>query len=228
MARVKLSSLLTDISGSIGGLTIQRNKYGITARQKPLPPSSFSPAQYIVRRNMAIIQHAWQDLTDAQRLQWKRFLDFSGQTINNDKSVKLNGHALYLKYQMFRLLAGFSLLTDITYIIMPRPAEPSGISVDEGNMLVDIGPVQDPASRFCLFSISNPKREGTAQSRRGLRYMYVVPAINIYFDITDSYKAAFGTVPSENTYFNYSIRSFSTISPVYSGITYGKMIYEIA
>ena len=228
MARVKLSPLLTSISGSIGTLTIQRNKYGITARQKPLPKKSLSPAQYTVRQHMLTIQAAWQALSDDDRLQWNRFPDFSGQTINRDRSVKLSGHALYLKYQMFRLTAGFSLLTTITYLTMPTPILLYGLSLDAAAFLIDVGPEPDPDEIFFLFSISNPKQEGAAPSRSGLRYMYVTPAENTYFDITDSYKAVFGIVPTANTYFNYSIRSFSTLSPIYSGITYGKMIYEIA
>jgi len=228
MARVKLSPLLTSISGSIGALTIQRNKYGISARQKPLPKRLLSPAQYIVRQHMITIQAAWQALSDDDRLQWNRFPDFSGQTINRDKSIKLSGHALYLKYQMFRLIAGFPLLTVITYHTMPTPAVLYGLSLDVADFLIDVGPEQDPTESFFLFSISMPKREGTAPSQQGLRYMYVVPAINTYFDITESYKAAFGNVPLVESWFNYSIRTFSTLSPIYSGITYGKMIYEIA
>ena len=89
MARVKLGPLITDISGSIGGMTIQRNKFGITLRQKPIPVYKFTPAQITIRTYIATIQAAWQNLTDAERLQWNRFLDFSGQTINRDPSVKL-------------------------------------------------------------------------------------------------------------------------------------------
>ena len=224
MARVKLSSLLTDISGSIGGLTIQRNKYGITARQKPLPPSSFSPAQYIVRRNMAIIQHAWQDLTDAQRLQWKRFLDFSGQTINNDKSVKLNGHALYLKYQMFRLLAGYPLLTTLTYIPMPAVSQAVSVTVGVDLLRLSVGYIIDHTSQFFLFFMSAPRQYNQAPSRQGLRYMFVVATTGLGFEITDSYKAAFGILPGIGTCFHYSIQSFSVVAPVYSGITFGKTL----
>lgn len=226
MARIKLSPIVTQISGSIGGITIQRNKFGISMRQKPLPFKSQSSAQYVIRQHMITIQHAWQNLTDAQRLQWNRFLDFSGQTINKDKSVKLSGHALYLKYQMFRLLAGYSLLTTIAYVPMPAQAVVVGVTVAADSLQLEVSASQVHTTQFFLFFMTVPKLENQAPSRRGLRYMYIVPATHTVFQFKDSYKAAFGVLPAVDTWFHYSIQSFSVLAPVYSGVTFGKFICE--
>ena len=219
MARVKLSPIFTNISGSIGGMTVQRNKFGVSLRQKPLPIRSNSAAQYIVRQHMIAIQAAWQDLTDAQRLQWNRFLDFSGQTIKHDKSVKLSGHALYLKYQLYRLLTGFPLLTTITYVPMPE--------VPLVNHLTDYGAYAnivfystvDVSEYFWVLALSGPRTATRFFSQQGLRVCTTgyPPTDNAAYDIKPDYLNAFGIFPTTGSYIHYSIIWFSVNAPVYTG-----------
>jgi hypothetical protein len=226
MARVKLSPLLTDISGSIGGMTIQRNKFGVTLRQKPIPLNKITPAQVTIRAHIATIQAAWQELTDAQRLQWNRFLDFSGQTIRKDRSVKLSGHSLYLKYQLYRLLTGMSLLTTLTYVPMPAVSEVVGFTVAADSLQLEVSPSVDHTKLFFMFFISNPRHENRAPSRHGLRYMDTTIATGTVFQIKEAYKDAFGILPAVDTWAHYSIQFFSVLAPVYSGIVHGKYIIE--
>lgn len=225
MARVKLSPLLTDISGSIGGMTIQRNKFGMTLRRKPLPIRSATTAQLNVRVLMVTIQKAWQNLTDAQRLQWNRFLDFSGQTINRDRSVKLSGHALYIKYQLYRLLSGYSLLTTLTYVPMPAVPLIDEITLAGGVFELEFATAVDYSDYFFIFSITTPRGENRAFSRRGLRYMKVTRADTAFFEIQDPYITAFGILPAVPHFIHYSIKWFSGLAPVFTGITTG--VFEV-
>ena len=222
MARVKLSPILTQASGSIGGITLQRNKYGMTMRQKPLPIDHGSSAQYIVRQHMITIQAAWQNLTDAQRLQWNRFPDFSGQTINRDRSVKISGHSLYLKYQLFRLLSGYSLLTTITYIPMPTPVQIAGLIIAADSLILETEDTVTHSAFFFLFRVTTPRHENRAPSPRGLRYMFTTPATEQEFQIKEAYKTAFGILPAYHSWFHYSLQSFSVLAPVYSSVSFGK------
>lgn len=226
MARVKLGPMVTNISGSIGGVTIQRNRFGISMRQKPLPPTSFTSAQYNVRQKIITIQLAWQNLSDAQRLQWHRFLDFSGQTIRADRSVKLSGHTLYLKYQLYRLLTGFALLTDLVYVPMPPTFEVVGLTVAADSLQLELSAQVDHTALFFMFYISTPRHENQAPSRKGLRYMFTAIATATVFQIKEAYKDAFGVLPNVDTWAHYSIQWFSVLAPVYSGTTFGKYIIE--
>lgn len=225
MARVKLSPIFTQVSGSIGGMTIQRNKFGVSLRQKPLPLNIGSVAQYNVRQLITSIQHAWQELTDAQRLQWNRYLDFSGQTIKRDKSVKLSGHALYIKYQLFRLLSGYALLTDITYVPMPAVPVIQEMTLELGVFQIEFSSAVDYSDYFFLLKLTTPRNENKAFSRRGLRFMKVTPADNQWFEIQTSYIAAFGVLPPVPHFVHYTIQWFSGLAPVFSGITTG--VYEV-
>ena len=218
MARVKLSPLITSISGSVGGVTFQRNRYGMTARQKPLPPNVGSEAQNNVRTHMITIQKAWQALSDDDRLQWDRFTDFSNQTTLHDHNVKLSGHALYLKYQLFRLLCGLSLLTTIAYLPMPAYPEIDRIYRHHDEYVLQFVSNINSDSYFFIFSITTPRKLNQAFSKRGLRYMYITPATTGQFDIAVPYIAAFGILPPTAPLVHITMQWFSVIAPVVSAM----------
>lgn len=226
MARIKLGPMITDISGSIGGATFQRNRFGMTMRTKPLPLYSQTSAQYTVRRLITILQNTWQNLSDAQRLQWNRFLDFSGQTIRKDKSIKLSGQTLYLKYQLWRSLTDQSLLTTLAYSPMPPFFFLKWVARDAVNMYIDFIGGIDKDLYYFICKLSSPRRENQVYNSLGLRFMYVGFSETDRYDCTDSYEAAFGLQPPLNSWLHYSIQYFSTVSPVYSGVFTGKLQIE--
>jgi len=222
MARIKLGPAITDIAGSIGCMTIQRNRWGITARQKPLPLRSETTAQYNIRRMMVELQASWQNLNDNQRRQWDRFIDFSGQTIRRDRSVKMSGHSLYLKYQLFLLLYDQPLLTTIAYSPIPDWSEYQNITVTAEVIQIWFYYIITPATYFFTLKVTSPRLENQSFNPRGLRFMKVTPSEAGNFNFTDAYKAAFGVLPPGNSWLHYEIQYFSTTSPVWSGKFTGK------
>lgn len=223
MARIKLGPVVTDIAGSIGGMTIQRSRWGLTARQKPLPLRSLTPAQYNVRQIIRSLQQSWQDLTDAQRLQWDRFLNFSGQTIRRDRSVLLSGHSLYLKYQLHRLLALRPLLTTISYAPMPDYIIPDFLIRTGGVLYLHFPGAIESTSYFFTFKLTNTRLQNRSFSFQGLRYMDVDFATQGTFYLTNPYIAAFGILPTLGDWHHYSIQYWSYVSPVLTGVFTGKI-----
>lgn len=223
MARIKLGPIFTDIAGSIGGATIQRSKFGYSMRSKPLPLYSQTSAQYNIRRIISFLQYSWQDLSDAQRLQWNRFLDFSGQTIRRDRSIRLSGQTLYIKYQLWRLLYSRPLLTDIAYSPMPDHYDLQQVSFDTGVYMFHFTGIVDTTKYWFVAKLSTPRRENQAFNARGLRFMYVSWLSSATKDFTQSYIAAFGVVPPIDAWLHYSIQFFSTVAPVYTGVYTGKL-----
>ena len=228
MARIKLGPMITDIAGSIGGATFQRNRFGMTMRTKPLPKKSETPAQFNIRQKIASLQSSWQDLDNDQRRQWDRYINFSGQTIRRDRSVLLSGQSLYIKYQLFLLLYDQPLLTDLAYVPMPaHPAIKDIYLFMEEAIKLEFTYEVDFYRYFFLFKITSPRLYAQAFNPRGLRFMKVGYQATYLYDITLSYIAAFGVVPPGESYFHYSIQFFSTIAPVFTGVFTGKSILSV-
>ena len=221
MARIKLSPILTQASGSIGGITLQRNKYGMTMRQKPLPLNPASPGQYFVREKMIEVQKAWQDLSDAGRLQWNRFLDFSGQTIKRDKSVRLSGHSLFLKYQILRLLSGRPLLTTIAYVPMPEFPVFSHLEYMFPIFDVWFSTTVDVSEAFFLLRLTSPRLPNKSYSPRGLRIMSTDYSDLLNYEIQDPFEDTFGALPAVDDVVHYAVQFYSYKSPIFSGIFTG-------
>lgn len=218
-----MGPVVTDISGSIGAVTIQRNRFGMTMRSKPLPKRSETPAQFLIRRHIISLQYSWQALTDAQRLQWNRFLDFSGQTINRDRSIRLSGQMLYIKYQLYRLMLGRGLLTTLAYVPMPDFIIPDLLIRTGGVLYLHFPGSIDSVNYFFVFSITCPRTQNQAYNPRGLRYMDTDFASAGVFYLTDPYIAAFGVLPVVGSWHHYSILYISMISPVFTGTYTGKI-----
>jgi len=70
MARVTYGALITELTGSIGGITFQRNSSGNIARLKPNMPVNPSLAQQSQQKYLISLTAAWSSLSDANKITW--------------------------------------------------------------------------------------------------------------------------------------------------------------
>ena len=110
MARIKYSGLIHDISGSIGGTTLQLNAYGATIRNKPKNNASQSLRQNLSRSYVSQVAAAWSALTPSEQSVWDRCQTFFNIKAWSNKSSLLYGRAVFFKYNLLRLQAGLDIL----------------------------------------------------------------------------------------------------------------------
>lgn len=75
--QVKIKSqLITQASGSVGGVTASRNKGGLYLRARAIPTNPNTSFQQVIRGFVAQLASLWNDtLTAAQRTAWKAYAD---------------------------------------------------------------------------------------------------------------------------------------------------------
>jgi hypothetical protein len=215
MARVQYGGLITDLSGSVGGATFQKSLYGNTLRTKPIPLRPAHPAQTVIRSYMTQLHAAWASLSSAERKQWNQFINFSGQTINRDSGVTLTGHDLFLKYNMFRLMAGFSIMTVPVYQTMPVTTGTPSLIRHPVSIELVYGQAVDPATLWFIFKISSARSASQAFSKQGIRYMNFVPVTGTQIYFKTLYEATFGVIPAIGSTVHVTRRFFSTVAPAY-------------
>lgn len=222
MARIKYSSIVSEVSGSIGSATFQKSQFGNTLRSKPNPRRSSSPDQVTCRRYMTILHNAWSTLTSDQRTAWNRFISFSNSTIKRDRAVLLSGHSLFIKYNFLRLLSGFAVLTDVVYVAAPVWPRVDSIGNDVGtvNFTMDIAVDHDVIWFIAKFSAPRPASQSF--TKQGLRYFNIIPATASGFNVTDFYQAIFGTIPAGNSFVNIECQFFSVLAPLYTNVIIGN------
>ena len=112
MALLKFGAIVTEGSGSLGGHTIQHSRGGMQLRNKPIPRSGPSAAQYAIRSINPVLQAGWKALTDAQRTIWNDWPVIHGIMNAKGDHRPLSGHSLWMKYQFTRLIENLPFLSD--------------------------------------------------------------------------------------------------------------------
>lgn len=96
MAKFTPGPTIGSISGSIGGTTYSRNRYGAYIRTRAIPITSTTSYALDAKARMTTASQAWQALTDAQRLAWQMWAAANPITDSLGQSQALSGQAAYV------------------------------------------------------------------------------------------------------------------------------------
>lgn len=113
--------LAAEMSGSIGGTTFSRNRYGAYTRVRAIPVIVTSTAAMNAKARLANVSAAWRDLTAAQKLAWNNWAVENPITDALGQRQALTGHAAYVGINTRLHLAGDTLLTVPPVTIAPDP-----------------------------------------------------------------------------------------------------------
>lgn len=120
MAKIQPSSLVSELRGSVGGVTFARNSYGAYARNKTSPVQPRSPHQMEIRAGFTQVSQQWRDLLVAtERAAWD---DYAKQTPLSDvfgNKILLTGATMFVRYNA--TLVG--VIAAVLKIAPPLPGE---------------------------------------------------------------------------------------------------------
>lgn len=171
MAQVKLSGLISDIKGSIGGTTFQRSGSGLTMRKKPLPLKAKTNAQTQVRILQSRLNFEWLELTDQQRDTWQSFADFTnGYGLSNRQNQSANtGKMQFLSVNFWILLYGKNLLTVPTFQQPLDPVIPCPPYYNYSDNLMNYDGTLDTSTQILVTRVSLPQSLATRTANTGFR-----------------------------------------------------------
>jgi hypothetical protein len=144
MAKFK-SALLTQASGSVGGLTFSRNRGGMYIRSRALVTNPNSVYQQQVRGRFAALAAAWTNvLTTAQREIWTIYGELVPTTNSMGDAINLSGFAWYQAMNGARMQAGLARVddcpTNFTLCELTNPIVASvTASTDVASVVIDNG-----------------------------------------------------------------------------------------
>jgi len=121
MARIVYSGLVDSIRGSIAGTTFQGNKYGFTVKRKPRMVLPVSPLQQARKVILARVTKSYKSLSSVQVTSWDNFASTYPQYSKKNPEAELSGHALFIRINCWRLLAGLSILQTCSLTLIDEP-----------------------------------------------------------------------------------------------------------
>lgn len=128
------SALVTQASGSVGGITFSRNRYGMYTRAKGLPVNPNSEFQQAVRQIFSGLSSAWNGvLTSNQRSGWE---DYASNMVWSDslgEPIKLSGQSVYAQLNTPRLQAGLARVDTAPEIFTQPDYTAPSVTADESD-----------------------------------------------------------------------------------------------
>lgn len=169
---------------------------------------------------------AWAGLTSAQREMWRNFKNYGGQSINRDSAVLLSGHALFIKYNFFRLLCSLAIMETPGFSTMPEVQHNPQFPLDGATFYCSFADNVDKDAAWFILKLSSPRPVAQSYSPRGLRYIDITPADASQFQIQTPYAAVFGAIPSDGDTVHYCIQWFSVLAPIMIAKETGTWLVE--
>ena len=224
MARVRLSSIVSSIDGSIGGATFQSGLFGNVIRQRPNSKKTSTAYQQRIHNVMRSVQTAWMAMSNEQRRQWEQYIAFVNSTIKRDKNILASGYSFFCRYNFCRVFVGAPYSPVIVY--SSNPNWPSFLSLkNESNVLncyVSVDFVTE--SVLPMLALSYRQSLSSIFLRKSTRLMSIDGIVNLSFSVTASYLEQFGVLPQVGESVSYSLYWFHSSKPLISAVQSGTVI----
>jgi hypothetical protein len=132
------SELMTQASGSLGGITASRNKSGMYFRSRATPTNPNTPYQVAVRAIMAQLAAAWGSLSATNQGLWQEYA-WNVPVLNPlGDQIELTGQQMFIRSNVPRIQAGLARVDagpttfNLGEFTTPVLAAPSAAAPDVG------------------------------------------------------------------------------------------------
>ena len=178
------SQLLTQASGSVGGLVFSHNAGGMYIRARVTPTNPNSPQQIVVRNAVSFLANFWNNgLTQLQRRIWDTYAENTKVTNRIGDQVFISGMAQYVRSNTGRIQANLARADDGPGVFnIGQNTRPSIDSFSEatqlGSLNFDNGALTDEWANevggFLFVFISRPQNTSINYFRGPYRLVAVV------------------------------------------------------
>lgn len=107
------SALITQMSGSVGGMTGAHNRGGLYLRARSIPVNTNTSFQQTVRNLMSQLTARWVNtLTAAQRLSWQAYAELTPLVDSLGEARTIPPLSMYVRSNIARAQAGQTIIDD--------------------------------------------------------------------------------------------------------------------
>lgn len=217
MALLKMGSLVTQISGKIGGQTFGTGQGGQYVKNTGSYVNKLTTSRTVVNSRLSYLANSWRALTTAQKNSWSAAATNFPYVNRLGESKVYSGYNLYMKFNGNRLLWGDS---PVSTAPVPFVFSEFALSIDTlepGFMEVSITPTT--TGYEYLFFVSNPSSAGSNFNQKGLRLVKAVTGVTAAstpVDLYSEYEAIFGAIKSGTRFF-FRVYQYEKATGIKSG-----------
>ena len=192
MARVTYGSGVTELAGSIGGVTYQKNASGNVARLRPNPTVNPTALQAGFQTNMAYLVSFWPTLSQVNKDLWDAHAAAHPHTTPWGESKALSGYQWFLSCNLLRFyLYPIPRSTPGAWYNAPVPDQ---FTIETSATYIRVAwvPNYDPPYQL-LFYASLPLRQSSLKLRRSMFFVKFVNSLASVanYDLTSEIETLF-------------------------------------
>lgn len=200
MALVKLSGLVSDIQGRLGGSIFQKGQSGHILKNSSSPINRNSELQNRIRVITYNLQNRWRNLTVAQRAEWGLWAKWLKVEQNNISGRFINGQQAYLRTNFYRQFYSQTILDNPVF--QPYDHAPLTIYLQRfaGFFFVVTDDANLDLTSYLIISVSLQVNPSINNPGNRLKMIYHVLTHAVSQDIQSEYYAIFGMLPGTGDY----------------------------
>jgi len=193
MARVTYGALITELTGSIGGITFQRNSSGNIARLKPNTPVNPSVDQSSQQKYLISLVTAWSSLSAANKTSWNDLATAHDHVNEWSEEKTLNGFQWFISSGLNRRAMSLAPLSTAPGWTTVDALADFVLSASAISLLCTWNPAVDVTGYRVHFYATPPIRQSSLKLRRS---NFVIRKVDITSLTTQElityYEALFG------------------------------------
>jgi hypothetical protein len=188
-------------SGSDGGTTASRNRFGQYLRRRAVPVQPRTPAQVDQRARMSLNAAAWRGLTDAQRAGWGSLGSQMTRRDSLGQTYTMTGFMAYASVNTNNLVAGNAVVADAPVLMTPDAIVSATITLTHAAFSVAYTPTPLGAGERLLI-FASPQQSAGRTFNGDYRLIAVTAAAAASpANILTAYTAKFGVPLTGNKIF---------------------------
>ena len=189
MARVTYGSGITELAGSIGGVTYQKNASGNIAKLRSNPTVNPTPLQAGYQNNMAKLVAHWPTLSQANKDNWNALAAAHLHTTPWGETKALSGFQWFLSCNLNRFRQWISIVgAPEAWVVYPPPNQ---FTIETSATYIRAAWAPDYNGVDLVGYISLPLKQSSLKLRRSLFFVkkyYLAPALSNW-DFTAAFEA---------------------------------------
>ena len=195
MALIKLTGLIGDLRGKVGGSVFAQTASGLILKNRVTPVNKNTEKQSLLRGFAFLLQQEWLELSTQQRQCWKTWTSLNPIKQRNNTGLLINAQQTFIKLNMYQLLYGFDVIRDPVFnktIISPITASLSLIGPD---LTLTTSRSMNDSTEFIVLFLT--VRVPLTRNNPGTLFKAIIFTTTgtDTFDVSDPYKDIFGRVP---------------------------------
>lgn len=225
MAVLKLSSLVTQISGKINGTIFAKTKYGQVAKNNSYSLPQNSQIQSVRQKQIQTVSSNWQQLTISQKTDWEN------ESVNYPKTNKVGDTVYYSAYNLFLLLNNNLLQADLPINLSVPPfvaVSPIDLAVFEcSTAILEFFYLAGTADTTIVMYATPPQAVGSVPKKSDYRQFMTIDVnpLGDNFAGKTQYENVFGTMV-DNLQYSFAYKIIASATGNRTDIIYFETVVE--